>query len=50
MTVTRTAPDTWEIEAAFPNDVVCLREGGHDALQRGLYHMPFMMTVLAIQD
>lgn len=45
MTVTRTALDSWEIEAAFPNDVVCLREGGHDALQRGLYHMPFMMTV-----
>ena len=44
VTVTRTGLDTWEIEAE-PEDVACLREGGHDAIQRGLYHMPFKMTL-----
>ena len=44
ITVRHTGPDTWEIEAG-PDDVACLREGGHDSIQRGLYHMPFKFTV-----
>ncbi len=44
ITVTRIDADTWEIEAAL-TDVACLREGGHDPIQRGLYHMPFKFTV-----
>jgi len=47
VTVTRTAADIWEIEA-FPNDLACLGEfvGGHWEF-RGLYHMPFKMTLQA---
>ena len=46
ITVTRTGPDTWVIEAGS-NDVMCLREGGRTAVQRGLYNMPFKMTLQA---
>lgn len=44
ITVTRTGPDTWVIEAGA-QDVLCLRQGGHSAVHRGLYHMPFKMTL-----
>ena len=46
VTVTRTAADTWEIEA-FPDDLACLGEivGGKWEF-RGFYSMPFLMTVV----
>ena len=47
VTVTRTGPDTWVIEAG-PEDVLSLREGGRDPVQRGLYHLPFRMTLQAV--
>ena len=47
ITVTRTGPDTWVIEAGA-QDVLCLRQGAHTAVQRGLYHMPFKMTLQAV--
>ena len=50
VTVTRTAAGIWEIEA-FPNDLACLGEfvGGEWEF-RGLYHMPFKMTLQVIPD
>ncbi|MCH8979146.1 MAG: hypothetical protein IH945_07875 [Armatimonadetes bacterium] len=47
VSVTRTSPDTWEIEAGA-DAVLCLREGGKNAVQRGLYRMPFKMTLQAV--
>ena len=51
ITVIRTGPDTWEIEAAeieaAANNIACLTRGerGGGSTFHGLYHMPFKMTV-----
>jgi len=47
ISVTRTADDTWEIEAD-PNDVACLLQPGESNTFKfsGRYHMPFKMTLV----
>ena len=44
-------PKIWEIEAG-PTDILCLGnpEGGGVLIPRGLYRMPFLMTVQEILD
>jgi len=46
ITVTRTAVDTWVIEAGA-DAIACLKRGEKGGVQtvHGLYHMPFQMTV-----
>lgn len=47
VSVTRSGSDTWVIEAG-PDDVLCLREGGNNAVQRGLYRVTFRITIQAV--
>ncbi len=46
-TVTRTDADTWVIEADR-TDIACLTEWKGGLQERGLYHMPFLITVECI--
>ncbi len=47
VTVTRTDADTWVIEADR-SDIACLTEWKGGLQKRGLYHMPFLITVECI--